>query len=82
MALYVPALVLMFEPSSVFPFDHGDLRLLDASYVSKTDHTLGGKGLLMPTPAEWLLQLLLGGLTVLMELCSFSFYPQAILSFK
>jgi len=67
MALCVPALVLMFEPSSVFPFVSA-LRLLAARYVSKADHTLGGKLLLMPTPTEWLLQLLLGGLTVLMAL--------------
>lgn len=73
MALCVPVLVLMFEPSSIFLFDPGDLRLLAGSDVSKADHTLGGKVLLVPTPAEWLLQLLLGGLTVLMALCSFSF---------
>lgn len=64
MALCIPALVLMF----VFPFVSGALRLLAARYVSKADHTLGGKLLLMPTPTEWLLQLLLGGLTVLMAL--------------
>ena len=78
MAFRVPALVLMLEPSSVLPFDHCDLRLLAASYVSNADCTLGGKMLLMPTSAEWSLQLLLGGLTVLMALCSFPFYPQAI----